>query len=104
MESRKVSLSVMDNCLARFDTSFEGIREDGDESQEYNMAISLTSIIPASETDSASLSSLEGKYKILSILFNAVNLLNIFVRAKMFGSVWATLSLSVSGYQIMRLC
>jgi hypothetical protein len=50
------------------------------------------------------LSSLEGKYKILSILFNAVNLLNIFVRAKMFGSVWATLSLSVSGYQIMRLC
>ena len=54
LESRKVSLSVMDNCLARFDTSFEGIREDGDESQVYNNVILLTSIIPASDTDSVS--------------------------------------------------
>ena len=31
--SRKESLSVMDNCLVRFDTSFKGVREDGDGSQ-----------------------------------------------------------------------
>lgn len=59
--SRKVSLSVMDNCLVRFDTSFEGVREDGDGSQVSNMVNWLTSTIPASGTASESLSSLSGK-------------------------------------------
>jgi hypothetical protein len=33
--SPKVSLAVFDNCLCKFPTSYEGIREDGDGSTSY---------------------------------------------------------------------
>ena len=36
--SRRIAIAVFDNCLVKFDTSYEGVRADGDGSRQYLLA------------------------------------------------------------------
>lgn len=64
--SKKLSLSVMDNCLVNFRASFEGIRNQGDGLTAHLMVNWLTSPIPASSTDSPIFTSPSGKILLVS--------------------------------------
>ena len=43
--SRRIAIAVFDNCLVKFDTSYEGVRADGDGSRQYPFINWLSSYI-----------------------------------------------------------
>lgn len=43
--SRRIAIAVFDNCLVKFDTSYEGVRADGDGSRQYSFINWLSSYI-----------------------------------------------------------
>jgi hypothetical protein len=84
--SRKLSFSVMDNCLVNFKTSFEGIREQGDGLRSYLMVNWLTSPVSASDTESPNFMSPSGIItKLLSLSLSLYAILKHFVPPQIFG-------------------
>lgn len=86
--SKKLSFSVMDNCLVNFKTSFEGIREQGDGLRSYLMVNWLTSPVSASDTESPNFMSPSGiitKLLSLSLSLSLYAILKHFVPPQIFG-------------------